>query len=317
MNRKNAMYCVDQVNQSGWLAVSDIHQMYWEDCGNPNGKPVIFLHGGPGGGSSPATRGFFNPDIYRIIQIDQRGCGKSLPHACVEDNDTWKIVSDIEALREHLGIDKWMVFGGSWGSTLSLVYAQSHPERVTELVLRGIFLFRDFESDWLYKRGGASQIFPEAWAAFENFIAPENRGDLIKAYHDILFGQDVSASLKIQAARQWCEWEEHIVFLNPREPDSDDAHVLAISSMENHYFYHRGFINPEQAILNHIDQIRHIPTIIVQGRYDICTPIRSAYDLKQAFAEADLRVVIGGHSGFDSEVNRALVAATDELAKRV
>ena len=177
------MYTVDSVNQSGLLQVSALHQMYWEDCGNPNGKPVIFLHGGPGGGSSPATRGFFNPEKYRIIQIDQRGCGKSLPHACIEDNDTWKLVADIEALREHLGIDKWMVFGGSWGSTLSLAYAQTHPERVTEMVLRGIFLFRQFECDWLFKRGGASQIFPEAWEAFENFIPEAQRGDLTTAYN--------------------------------------------------------------------------------------------------------------------------------------
>lgn len=310
------MYQVDSVNQSGLLPVSDIHQMYWEDCGNPNGKPVIFLHGGPGGGSSPATRGFFNPEKYRIIQIDQRGCGKSLPHACVQDNDTWKIIADIERLREHLGIDKWMVFGGSWGSTLSLAYAQQHPERVTELVLRGIFLFRDFESDWLYKRGGVSQIFPEAWEEFEGFIPEQMRGDLIAAYHHYLFDAGVDEATRMQAARLWCEYEEKIVFLNPRPVGDDDEHALAISCMENHYFYHQGFFNAETALLANIDKIRHIPTIIVQGRYDICTPIRSAYDLKQAFPEADLRVVIGGHSAFDDEVNKGLVAATDEFAER-
>ena len=310
------MYTVDSVNQSGLLPVSAIHQMYWEDCGNPDGKPVIFLHGGPGGGSSPATRGFFNPEKYRIIQIDQRGCGKSLPHACIEDNDTWKLVADIEALREHLGIDKWMVFGGSWGSTLSLAYAQTHPERVTELVLRGIFLFRQFESDWLFKRGGASQIFPEAWETFENFIPEAQRGDLIAAYNHLLFGKDVDATTKIQAARHWCEYEEKIVFLHPQIPQDNDPHALAISSMENHYFINQGWLQGERALLSNIGKIRHIPTVIVQGRYDICTPPQSAYDLKQAFPEADLRMVIGGHSAFDDEVNKGLVAATDEFASR-
>ena len=209
-----------------------------------------------------------------------------------------------------------MVFGGSWGSTLSLAYAQTHPERVTEMVLRGIFLFRQFECDWLFKRGGASQIFPEAWEAFENFIPEAQRGDLTAAYNHLLFGKDVDAITKIQAARHWCEYEEKIVFLRPQTPGDDDPHALAISSMENHYFINQGWIDDETDLLKNIDKIRHIPTIIVQGRYDICTPIQSAYDLKQAFPEADLRVVIGGHSAFDDEVNKGLVAATDEFAAR-
>ncbi len=312
------MYADIEVNQSGLLPVSDLHQIYWEESGNPNGKPVIFLHGGPGGGTSAASRGFFNPEVYRIIQIDQRGCGQSLPHACVLENTTWDLVADIEKVREMLGIEQWMVFGGSWGSTLSLVYAQAYPHRVSELILRGIYLCRQSEIDWLYE-GGAAQIFPEAWDEFYEFIPEDKRGNMVAAYHYYLFDEAVPEALRLEAARCWSVWEANVSYLHKNHAaiaeNNDGRFALAFARIENHYFHHLAWLNNEHAILSNVDKIRHIPTIMVQGRYDVCTPFTSAWDLKKAFPEADLREVLAGHSAMDPVMSAALVAATDEFSR--
>jgi proline iminopeptidase len=313
------MYTNIPVNRSGLLRVSPIHEIYWEESGNPNGKPVIFLHGGPGGGTSPASRGFFNPSFYRIIQIDQRACGQSLPHACVEDNTTWDLVADIEKVRDMLGIDQWMVFGGSWGSTLSLVYAQAYPQHVSELILRGIYLCRQSEIDWLYE-GGAANVFPEAWDAFYDFIPSHLQDNMVKAYHHYLFDESVSEANRLEAARRWSVWEANVSYLHKNDAainENDDGHfALAFARIENHYFYHSAWLDEQTAILQNIDKIRHIPTIAIQGRYDMCTPYISAWDLKKAFPEMDLREVLAGHSAMDPMMSAALVAATDEWAKR-
>ncbi|MCF7520755.1 prolyl aminopeptidase [Neisseria sp. ZJ106] len=308
------MYPIQEPLRSGRLQVSAIHQIYWEESGNPQGLPVIFLHGGPGAGASPACRGFFNPDVYRIIIIDQRGCGRSLPYACAEDNTTWDLVADIEQVRTMLGIEKWLVFGGSWGSTLSLAYAQSHPERVAGLVLRGIFLCRPSEMAWLNEEGGASRIYPAQWQNFIAPVAPEQRSALIAAYHEMLFAEDENVCLK--AAKAWADWESYLVRFEPQPVDEDPQASLAIARLENHYFVNEGWLQGERAILANIDKIRHIPTIICQGRYDICTPTQSAWELSQAFPEADLRITQAGHSAFDPPLAAALVQAADEMVEK-
>lgn len=309
------MYAVCEPLRSGLLRVSDVHEIYWEESGNPDGLPVIFLHGGPGAGASPACRGFFNPERFRIVIIDQRGCGRSLPYACVEDNTTWDLVADIEAVREMLGIEKWLVFGGSWGSTLSLAYAQTHPERVLGLVLRGIFLCRPSEMAWLDEAGGVSQIYPEQWQRFIAPVAPEKRGALIRAYHEMLFGSD--ETVRLAAAKAWADWESYLIRFEPEEVDEDAYESLAIARLENHYFVNGGWLQGERAILNNIDKIRHIPTVIVQGRYDLCTPMQSAWELSRAFPEAELRIVQAGHSSFDKPLSDALVCAVEDMANRL
>lgn len=312
------MYHYTEPHQSGLLAVSDLHQIHYETSGNPRGIPVILLHGGPGAGTQPKHRGFFNPEHYHIVLIDQRGAGRSLPYACIEENTTWDLVADIEKVREFLGIDRWLVFGGSWGSTLSLAYAQTHPERVLGLVLRGIFLGRQSEYDWLY-RHGANTVFPEYWHDFAAWLPENERGDLIAAYRKRLSPENPDRSEMLQAATRWAQWEDHLVTL--QHPDTLDDYnggetALAISRIENHFFAHNCWLE-QQPLLEHIDRIRPIPTIIVQGRYDMCTPPVSACDLKAAFPEADLRMVHGGHSAFEPEVAKALIAATDEFIKRI
>lgn len=308
------MYPIGEPLRSGMLQVSPLHRIYWEESGNPQGRPVIFLHGGPGAGAPPACRGFFNPEIYRIVIIDQRGCGRSQPYACVEENTTWDLVADIERVREHLGIGRWLVFGGSWGSTLALAYAQTHPERVAGLVLRGIFLCRQSEIDWLNEAGGASRIYPEQWQRYIAPVAEERRNQLVQAYHALLFGEDENR--RLQAAKAWEDWESWLVQFEPKPVDVKPEEALAIARIENHYFVHSGWLAGERAILANIGKIRHLPTIIVQGRYDLCTPMQGAWDLKQAFPEADLRIVQGGHVATEGEVAVALVAATDEFAAR-
>lgn len=306
------MYPIREPSRSGMLQVSPLHRIYWEESGNPQGLPVIFLHGGPGAGASPACRGFFNPERYRIVIIDQRGCGRSEPYACVEENTTWDLVADIEKVREMLGIARWLVFGGSWGSTLSLAYAQTHPQRVSGLILRGIFLCRQSEIDWLNEAGGASRIYPEQWQRYLAPIEPHKRGTMVQAYHELLFGEDEMQ--RLQAAKAWEDWESYLIQFEPQPVDGDAYGALAIACIENHYFVNLGWLGGERALLKHIDKIRHIPTVIVQGRYDICTPMQSAWDLQQAFPEADLRIVQGGHAAMEGEVAAALVAATDEFA---
>ncbi|MGF6147221.1 Proline iminopeptidase [Kingella potus] len=308
------MYPIREPLRSGLLPVSDLHQIYWEESGKPDGIPVIFLHGGPGAGASPQCRGFFNPEKYRIVIIDQRGCGRSQPYAETRDNTTWDLVADIEKVREMLGIESWLVFGGSWGSTLSLAYAETHAERVRGLILRGIFLCRQFEIDWLNEEGGASMVYPEQWQRYLAPIPSGQRGQLIRSYHALLNSSDRAAAL--DAAKAWADWENYLVRFEPQESDEDPEASLAIARLENHYFVHLGWFGQGRGILENVNKIRHIPTVIVQGRYDLCTPARSAWDLKQAFPEADLRIVQGGHSAFEQAVSAALVQAADEFAAR-
>ncbi|GEQ99572.1 proline iminopeptidase [Iodidimonas gelatinilytica] len=301
---------------SDYLDVGDGHQLYYELSGNPDGRPVVFLHGGPGGGTSPVQRRFFDPKRYRIILFDQRGCGRSRPFASLDANTSQHLVADMERLRRHLKIDRWHVFGGSWGSTLALLYAQSYPERVTALILRGIFLMRQRELDWFYK-SGTNALFPSEW---QDFLAPiplEERGDIIEAYYRRL--TEPNEAERIQAAKAWSRWESSCVTLVPDEQQirqSDNAQfALAFARIECHYFKHRGFLEHDDQILRHADRLRHIPTILVQGRYDaICPPI-SAWELKRALPDATLRLVpVAGHSAFEPAIVHELVTATDRLA---
>ena len=301
---------------SGFLNI-DQHQIYFEQCGNPNGKPALFLHGGPGGGGSEEVRRFFNPDIYRIIVIDQRGCGRSKPHGCLENNTTWHLVSDIENLREKLGIEKWLVFGGSWGSTLSLAYAQAHPKSVSELVLRGIFLLRKEELHWFYQ-DGASRIFPEAWSGFLDIIDEDKRDNLMNAYHEIFKSKDKEKRLK--AAVAWSKWEAATSSLSYKpslvEEFSNPEFALAFALIENHYFINKGWFDTENQLIENIDKIRSIPAVIVQGRYDVVCPMKTAWELSEAWPEAELIVAPGsGHTAFEKEITHALISATDKFGK--
>jgi len=301
----------------GRLKVSDLHEIYYEESGNPKGKPVVFLHGGPGGGSEPKQRRFFHPDKYRIVLYDQRGCGKSTPYASLEENTTWDLVSDIEKLRSHLGIEKWQVFGGSWGSTLALAYAEKHPERVSELVLRGIFLLRKQEIDWFYQRG-ASILYPDAWEAYVGHIPEDERADLLSAYHRRLTSPD--PNVRLAAARIWSGWEGRTSKLIPEEEFvghyEEDEFALAFSRIEVHYFANRGFLDSDDQLLRDSRRIRHIPGVIVQGRYDVVCPMESAWALHRAWPEADMIITPdSGHSAFEPPNSRALVAATDKFAE--
>ena len=301
---------------TGMLKVSDVHEIYYEESGNPEGKPVVFLHGGPGGGSDPKQRRFFHPEKYRIILFDQRGCGKSTPYASLEDNTTWDLVADTEKLRAHLGIARWQVFGGSWGSTLALAYAEAHPEACTELVLRGIFLLRKQEIDWFYQRG-ASILYPDAWEPYLALIPEAERGDLLTAYHKRL--TDPDPAVRLVAAKTWSGWEGGTSKLIP---DADftghyeeDEFALAFARIEAHYFVNKGWFEPEDQLLRDAHKIRHIPGVIVQGRYDVVCPMESAWALHRAWPEADLVITPDcGHSAFDAPNCRALVAATDKFA---
>ncbi len=312
------LYPAIEPYRTGVLPVSDVHHLYYEESGNPEGKPVVFLHGGPGGGTNPKQRQFFDPRRYRIVLFDQRGCGRSTPHASLEANTTWHLVADTERLREHLGIERWQVFGGSWGSTLALAYAQKHPERVTELVLRGIFLLRRREIEWFYQRG-ASAIYPDAWEAYVGHVPEAERGDLVTAYHRRLTSEDPAE--RLAAARRWSGWEGATSKL---VPDADlvghmeeDAVALAMARIECHYFVHRGWFETDDQLLRDVGHIRHIPAVIVQGRYDVVCPIDSAWALHRAWPEADFVITPdSGHSAFELPNSRALVAATDRFAAR-
>ncbi|MFL2699877.1 MAG: prolyl aminopeptidase [Gammaproteobacteria bacterium] len=299
---------------SGFMDV-DEHHVYYEQCGNPDGKPAVFLHGGPGGGGSEEVRRFFNPDIYRIIVFDQRGCGRSKPHGCLENNTTWDLVSDIELLRKKLDINQWLVFGGSWGSTLSLAYAQTHPDSVSELVLRGIFLLREEELQWFYQ-DGSSRIFPEAWQEFVEIIDENERDDLMGAYHRI-FNSDDKAK-KLAAAIAWTKWEASTISLsyNPAtvEEMSDPEFALAFALIENHYFINKGWFKNENQLIENIDIIRSIPSVIVQGRYDAVCPMKTAWELSEAWPEAEMVVApSSGHTAFEAEITDALIRATDRF----
>jgi len=301
--------------RTGRLEVGDGHSLYWEQCGNPGGKPVVMLHGGPGAGCSPEHRRQFDPARYNVTLFDQRGCGRSTPHASLEANTTWHIVADIEALRETLGIERWMVFGGSWGSTLALAYAQAHPARATELVLRGIFTFRQTELDWLYQYG-ASEIFPDKWEEFLAAIPEAEHGDLVAAYHKRLTGDDPAEQLA--AAKAWSKWEAETVTLLPSphviEEHTDDDFAIAISRIENHYMINKGWLDEGQLIAN-AGRLSGIPGVIVQGRYDCCTPPSAAWDLKRAWPEVELEIVPdGGHLFSEPGILDGLIRATDRFA---
>jgi proline iminopeptidase len=316
---KSALYPAIRPYRSGFLQVSPLHRLYFEESGNPRGKPVVFLHGGPGGGTSPAMRRFFNPRGYRIVLFDQRGCGKSTPHASLIDNTTWHLVSDIEALRAHLGIERWQVFGGSWGSTLALAYAQLHPRRVSELVLRGIFLLRQSELDWFYQNPqGAGALFPDAWAAYAAQIPPRERAGMMKAYYRRLTSKH--AGTRTAAARAWSVWEGTTSYLQADAASiarfEDPDYAAAFARIECHYFINRGFLQHDDQLLRDVRAIRHIPAVIVQGRYDVVCPARSAWELHGAWPESQLRIVPdAGHSAFEPGIARELVAATDRYAR--
>ncbi|WP_158754290.1 prolyl aminopeptidase [Dyella sp. S184] len=301
----------------GLLKVSALHTLYYEQSGNPNGKPVVFLHGGPGGGTSPKCRRFFDPAIYRIVLFDQRGCGKSTPHAELTDNTTWDLVADIERLRGHLSIDRWQVFGGSWGSTLALAYAQTHPDKVTELVLRGIFMLRRWELEWFYQKG-CDALYPDAWETYLNAIPEAERGDLMSAYHRRLTSTDPKT--RTDAARAWSVWEGATSFLwqdsSHIESSAEDEFALAFARIECHYFVNGGFFEHDDQLLRNVDRIRKIPTVIVQGRYDVVCPLRSAWDLHRAWPKADLHIVQdAGHSAFEPGITRELLEATDRFGR--
>lgn len=300
---------------SGFLQVSEIHQIYYERCGNADGIPVVFLHGGPGGGLVPMYRQFFDPQAYHIVLFDQRGAGQSTPRACLEENTTWDLIADIERLRANFGIERWVVFGGSWGSTLALAYAETHPERARALVLRGIFLGRQSENDWLYQ-SGTNAIFPDAWEEFESVIPEAERGDMIGAYYKLLTGDDEKASN--EAARAWSIWEGRTSKLIP-DPDlierfGEPEQALTVARIECHYFVNRCFLPTDDYLLENVSKIRHIPTVIVQGRYDLLCPMSHAWDLHRAFPEAELVVVPNaGHSAAEPGILSALVEATHKF----
>jgi proline iminopeptidase len=312
---RRELYPACEPHASGYLKVSDTHEIYWEECGNPRGKPAVFLHGGPGGGSDPRARRFFDPDAYRIVVFDQRGCGRSKPYASLVDNTTWDLVADMEKLRLHLKIDKWQVFGGSWGSTLALAYAETHPDRVLELVLRGIFLLRRSEIDWFYQHG-ASELFPDLW---EQYIAPipeAERHDFVTAFQRRLTSDDKAT--QVAAARAWSIWEAATSFINGNDENvrkwSEEAFAVAVARIECHYFVNRGFFDRDDQLLRNIARIRHIPAVIVQGRYDVVCPMRSAWDLHRAWPEANFRIVQdAGHSAFEPGITHELVTATDRF----
>ena len=298
------------------LQVSDIHTIYFEQSGNPNGQPVVFVHGGPGGGTNPSFRQFFDPKHYRIILFDQRGCGKSTPFASLEDNTTWHLVDDMEKLRTHLGIDKWMVFGGSWGSTLSLAYAETHPDRVTHLVLRGIFMLRKWEIDWFYQEG-ASRMFPEFWQEYLKPIPVEERGDMVKAYYKRLTSDDEAT--RIAAARAWSIWEASTSWLEINMDQvnnfEDPIKALPFARIECHYFVNEGFMEEGQ-LLRDAHKIRHIPTVIVHGRYDVVCPVQNAWDLKQALPDAELLISpTSGHSQMEKQNRDSLIYATEKFKR--
>jgi proline iminopeptidase len=315
MSQLRSLYPPIEPFDTGRLKVSDIHEIYYEQVGNPKGKPVVFLHGGPGGGIVPEYRQFHDPEAYRVVLFDQRGSGKSTPHASLEENTTWDLVADIEKLREHFGIEKWQVFGGSWGSTLALAYAETHPDRAAELVLRGIFLCRPGEIQWFYQQG-TNWTFPDVWEEYEKVIPEGERGDMISAYYRRLTGDNEQE--KIAAARAWSIWEGSTskLFFDPAsiEKFSDPHFALAFARIECHYFMNNCFFPTDNYLLENVGKIRHIPGVIVQGRYDVVCPAKSAWDLHRAWPEAELHLTPdAGHSVLEPGNASALIEATDKF----
>ncbi len=309
-NETAGLYPPIEPYRSGWLSVGGGHSLYWEEAGNPDGAAALFLHGGPGAGIAPVHRRFFDPRHWRVVLLDQRGAGRSLPAASLVDNTTEHLIGDIETLRQHLGIERWLAFGGSWGSTLALAYGQAHPERVTGYVLRGVFLFRRWEVQWFLQ--GMGTFFPEAERAFREFLPPDERAEPLPAYYHRLIDPDPAVHLP--AAHAWCAYEEACSRLlpDPAEPRPAGA-ALAMARIEAHYMVKRGFM-AEGQLLRQLRHIRHSPAIIVQGRYDMVCPIRSADELARAWPGCELIVVPdAGHAALESGVRSALVAATDRL----
>ncbi|WP_112073154.1 prolyl aminopeptidase [Hyphomonas sp. GM-8P] len=320
MNRRpprRILYPRHEARRSGRLRVSDIHEIYWEESGNPNGVPVIALHGGPGGGSSPEMRRFFDPERYRIFLFDQRGCGRSTPHSELRENTTWDLVDDIEALRDHVGVSQWLVFGGSWGSTLSLAYGVTHPERTLGLVLRGIFLVSKPEVQWFYQ-SGASRLFPDAYDRYVAPIPEDERDDLLMAFHRRLTGDDRQS--RIEAARAWSRWEGETLSIKgplttPPRFNEDDF-VDAFARIECHYFVNRGFFASDNWLLEQCaKKLKDIPGVIVHGRYDVVTPLSTAWALSKAWPKAELHIVPdAGHSSMEPGIVDKLIQATDHFA---
>lgn len=301
---------------TGRLSVTGGHEIYFEECGNREGKPVLLVHGGPGGGSNQTMRRYHDPERYRIILFDQRGCGRSTPHASIEDNTTWELVADMERLREHLGVERWQLLGGSWGSTLSLAYAQTHPEQVSELILRGIFTLRRAELEWFYQEG-CSWIYPDA---FEHYLAPipqAERGDMIAAYYKRLTHSD--PAVQLEAARAWSVWEGSTLSLlhdeNRVRNFANADYALAFARIECHYFINRGFLDRDDQLIADAGKMAGIPGVIVHGRYDIVTPLKSAWELAKAWPDGDLRIVPdSGHAMTEPGIIHELVSATRRFA---
>ena len=300
----------------GWLRASSIHTLHFEECGNPKGRPLVFLHGGPGAAISPVHRRFFNPRKWRVVLFDQRGCGRSRPHAEIRENTTWDLVADIEKLREHLGIKKWVVFGGSWGSTLALAYGETHPERCKALVLRGIFLARRKQLDWFYRKG-ANYLFPDFWEEFVKPIPPRERGDMLAAYYKRLTSRD--RAVRARAARMWMMWEGATLELRPHPAYMREAlkkrYADSYARIECHYMRNRCFFKTDGQLLTNARRIRHIPSVIVHGRYDVICPLIDAWDLHKALPKSKLVVVPeAAHVATEPGIRSALIAETDRLA---
>lgn len=305
-------------NHHFYLDVGNGHKLYVEECGSPSGIPVVFLHGGPGSGCEPWHRQFFDPEHYRIILFDQRGCGRSKPHASLEHNTTWDLVADMEKIREHLGIKQWMVFGGSWGSTLGLAYAQTHPERVLHLIMRGIFLCREQDINWFYEAGqGASQMFPDYWQDYLAPIPEDEHATLVNAYHQRLTGHNEIA--RMQAAKAWSQWEGRLANLNTKGNIVDfftNPHTaLSVARLEAHYFVNRGWLEPNQ-LVKEAHKLNNISGVIIHGRYDMICPLQQAYELHQAWSTAELHIMPAcGHAASEEPIQQALIRATNQYLK--
>lgn len=312
---RRSLYPAREPFHQQMLEVSDGHTLYVEQSGREDGEPVVIFHGGPGGGCSPGMRRYFDPERYRVILFDQRGCGRSKPYACTENNTTWDLIQDIETIRENLGISKWTVFGGSWGATLAILYAQSHRSRVNALILRGVFTMTPAELDWFYG-GGAGQFWPEAWEAFSGAIPKEERGDLIGAYHRRVFG-DIEADT-VKFSRTWTAWENTLATLEStgRPSKTPAYYARAFARIENHYFINKGFLESDQHILENMSKIKDIPGYIVQGRYDMICPPHTAYKLHKAWPKSELRLVRAGHAMSEPAIVAELVGIMNELKPR-
>ena len=315
MSELRTLYPAIEANFTDFIKVDDIHNIYYEESGNPNGKPVVFLHGGPGCGTAPSCRQFFDPEFYRIILFDQRGSGKSTPHAELRGNDTDSIIRDIEMIREKLGIEKWLVFGGSWGSTLALSYALQNPQRVIGLILRGIFLGRQEDIDWIYQEGGASNIFPDKWEKYVSIIPEEERNDMVTAYYKRLTSED--RAVRVEAARAWSMWEGSIINLHPNdevvEDFGDEDYAISMATIECHFWMNNMFRENMNYILDESDIIKDIPTIIAHGRYDMDCRYIGAYLLSKKLNNCKLYPLVCGHSSGEPEMIDCLVKATDEF----